>query len=102
MLFLKYVMFLAGLGVIAVAAAIVLYDAYFVADLRRRVARGTAANLLPPGPVRWGRAVKLAAVAALPLLLSQSMVVVPSGMAGVRLSQISVPVPGRSIPASTW
>ena len=37
MLFLKYVMFLAGLGVFVMAAAIVLYDAYFVVDFRRRV-----------------------------------------------------------------
>ena len=98
MLFLKYLLLLAGLGACAVAAAVVLYDAYFVVDFRRRVARGTTENLLPPGPVRWRRAGKLAALAVLPLLLSQSIVVVPSGMAGVRISQVSGTRPGTLYP----
>ncbi len=98
MLFFKYVMFLAGVGLLLVGAAMVLYDAYFVVDLRRRVARGTAENLLPPGPVRWRRAAKLGLVALLPLLLSQSLVVVPSGMAGVRISQVSGTRPGTLYP----
>ena len=98
MLFLKYGMVLAGVGLLIVGAGIMLYDAYFVVDFRRRVARGTAENLLPPGPVRWRRAGKLAVIAVLPLLLSQSIVVVPSGMAGVRVSQISGTRPGTLYP----
>ncbi len=59
MLLLKYVLVLAGLGVLAVVAGLVLYDACLEVNFQRRVARRRAANLLSPGPVACRPAVFL-------------------------------------------
>jgi regulator of protease activity HflC (stomatin/prohibitin superfamily) len=48
--------------------------------------------------VRWQRALQLAGLAVLPLLISQSIEVVPDGTAGVRVSQIWGARPGTLYP----
>ena len=48
--------------------------------------------------IAWRGPVALAMVACLPLLIAASIVVVPSGMGGVRISQISGTVPGTLYP----
>ena len=48
----------------------------------------------PRKPIRWKTAGKLVACAALALFLRGAIVVVPDGMAGVRISQISGVLPG--------
>jgi len=86
MLLLKYVMLIVGAGVSLGAAAIVAYDIYMTVSYQRLMARGAVDNLPVPKPVRWSSVKKLMMVAWLPLLIGLSIVVVPSGMAGVRVS----------------
>jgi regulator of protease activity HflC (stomatin/prohibitin superfamily) len=52
----------------------------------------------PIRPVRWGLAQRLALCGTVPLLLSLSIVVVPDGHAGVRISQIWGARPGTLYP----
>src|SRR6266568_1762035 len=98
MLLLKYVMLMVGIGAFLGAAMIVAYDYYLAENYRRLLARGAAEKLPAPRPVRWSTAKKLAVIAWLPLLIGLSIVVVPSGMAGVRVSQISGTRPGTLYP----
>src|SRR2546426_12810624 len=102
MLLLKYLLLAAGIGLFAGAAAIIAYDVYVAAQLRRLLGGGEAAApgaepARPVGlirPVRWSVAGKLAGLAWLPLLLGLSIVVVPDGTAGGRVSPILGGGPG--------
>jgi regulator of protease activity HflC (stomatin/prohibitin superfamily) len=49
-------------------------------------------------PVPWRTAIALAVTGCLPALLAESIVVVPSGMGGVRISQLSGTLPGTLYP----
>jgi regulator of protease activity HflC (stomatin/prohibitin superfamily) len=89
MLFLKYLALAAAAGMFVGAVALVAYDLY-------RTLRGE------PRLVRWRPAGKLAAWAWIPLLLGLSIAVVPSGMAGVLVSQISGTRPGTLYPGTHW
>jgi regulator of protease activity HflC (stomatin/prohibitin superfamily) len=81
------------------SAFLVAFDLYLVERYRRRVAGGATENLPPTeSKVRWKTARTLAALALLPLLAGSSIVVVPSGRAGVRVSQISGTKPGALYP----
>jgi hypothetical protein len=91
MLALKYMLLAVAIGLWVIAAALIAYDVYFSIVRRRGVATEGAVE---PALIRWGRAVQIAALALIPLLISQSIVVVPSGMAAVRVSQISGTRPG--------
>ena len=51
-----------------------------------------------PGPIAWRVPVAMVLVGCLPLLIANSMVVVPSGMGGVRISQIGGTEPGTLYP----
>jgi regulator of protease activity HflC (stomatin/prohibitin superfamily) len=84
MLTLKYLLEFAGFALLAAAAAMALYDAY----------RFHKEQFQP----RWREAGRLAALALLPLLAGLSVQVVPAGMAGVRVSQISGTLPGTLYP----
>ena len=53
-----------------------------------------------PVVVRWRTSLALAMLAWGPLLLAFSIVVVPSGMAGVRVSEMSGTVPGTLYPGA--
>jgi regulator of protease activity HflC (stomatin/prohibitin superfamily) len=105
MIALKWLLVIAGIGLFGSAGALVVYDVYVSAQLRRLLRRssegstestGSSALLAarPFGPVRWQRALLLAALAVVPLLVSQSIVVVPDGFAGVRVSQFWGARPG--------
>jgi regulator of protease activity HflC (stomatin/prohibitin superfamily) len=106
MLALKYLLMLIGLGLLGSAGALVIYDVYVAEQLRRlikRKANGEAGIQLsePPPPfvpVRWRQAQRLAAAAVLPVLLALSVVVIPDGSAGVRISQIWGARPGTLYP----
>ncbi len=98
MLLLKYLLVAAGIGMFAGAAAVVAYDVYLATQLRLLLARGAETRPPTARPIRWSVAGKLAALAWLPLLLGLSIVVVPEGMAGVRVSQISGVRPGALYP----
>jgi regulator of protease activity HflC (stomatin/prohibitin superfamily) len=103
MLFLKYTLILAGFGLLAGAAAVLFYDIYQATQFWRLLARrreGAAPEVPLPAPraIRWHAAGRLAALAWLPLLAGLSITVVPSGMAGVRVSQLTGTRPGTLYP----
>src|SRR5262245_11916521 len=87
MVALKWLLVILGLGLFGSAGALVVYDVYVASQLRRLLKRkseeegGVGATTflpaLPFGPVRWPRAAQMAGVAAVLLLISQSVVVVP-------------------------
>ena len=109
MIALKWILVILGLGLFGSAGALVVYDVYVAAQLRWLLKRSSeggeaepgASPLLPPRPlppVRWQRALRLAAWAVLPLLVAESLVVVADGNAGVRVSQIWGVRPGTLYP----
>src|ERR1039457_429555 len=95
MLLLKYLFLASGIGLLAGAIGLVLWDVYRANALR--IAEG-ASGPLTLAAVRWRMALRCALVACLPLLLSASIAIVPSGMAGVLVSQISGVAPGTLYP----
>ena len=102
MLLVKYVLLAAGLIGLAWSAALVLFDLRRRDEERRRLAAAPPSLDGPiPGPlppVRWKRARREAAVSVLFLLYGLSITVVPSGRAGVRVSQLWGTRPGPLYP----
>jgi regulator of protease activity HflC (stomatin/prohibitin superfamily) len=98
MLLLKYLLLIAAIAGFVIAAAVVLFDVYLLTEYRRRLALASDQPLPIPQPIRWKGATRLAILALLPLLLALSIVVVPSGMAAVRVSQLSGTQPGTLYP----
>jgi len=97
MIALKLLFTVAGVLLLASALAIPLYGLYLRLMLKRRKAAGEA-ELETPDPISWRTPVALVLVACLPLLIASSIVVVPSGMGGVRISQVSGTLPGTLFP----
>src|ERR1700691_6424587 len=104
MLFLKYLLVSAGIAMFVIAAGILSYDAYLlVAWQRRRLhpdpEAGTPAIALGVAPaIRWRTSAALVMLAWAPLLISAGIVIVPSGMAGVRVSQTKGTLAGTLYP----
>src|SRR3989441_7460744 len=107
MLALKYLLMILGVGLFGSASALVAYDIFLAAQLRRlrRRARpdepggGVGAPARHPfRPVRWRLALQLAAAGILAMLITESVVVIRDGAAGVRISQISGARPGTLYP----
>ena len=109
MLFIKCMLLLTAFGFLACAVGMVLYDVYLAFELSRILRRGegpaepappeqTAARApalpRPRHVIRWNTAAKIVVIAALMGLAGASIVVVPDGQAGVRVSQISGVLPG--------
>ena len=97
MVLLKYLLIAAGIGMVVGALAIIAYDIYLAAQLRKLLAGG-AEPAGPARPVRWVLAGRLIGLAWLPLLLGLSIVVVPDGKAAVRISQVTGVRPGALYP----
>lgn len=103
MLALKYLLMILGAGLFGSASVLVVYDIYLSTHLRRllrldatdqsRAETGAPARR-PFGPVRWRLALQLVAAGALAILITESIIVIPDGAAGVRVSQIWGPRPG--------
>src|ERR1700690_2279954 len=100
MLFLKYLLMWGGIGMIAVAAGILAYDIYLEMKYRQALAVAGAGPLPPTPVVRWRGALALALLAWGPIVLALGIVVVPSGTAGVRVSQSSGTLPGTLYPGA--
>ncbi len=98
MLLLKYLMLGAGIAMFVVAAGILAADAcLFIAYKRGRLyPEGTTPAPAPVG--RWRTAIALVMLAWAPLLISAAIVIVPSGMAGVRVSQTKGTLAGTLYP----
>jgi regulator of protease activity HflC (stomatin/prohibitin superfamily) len=93
MLALRSLLFVAGALLLATAVGITLYDLWIMIVYRRRLARGVE-GLVEPQGIRWREPVALAIAACMPLLIAESIVVIPSGMGGVKVSQIRGTLPG--------
>lgn len=90
MLLLKYLLTWGGIGMLLTAAVILVRDLYLELVYRRALSTvGLAAAPVPLQPVRWRTAAAFALIAWAPILIAVGIVVVPSGMAGVRVSQTS-------------
>jgi regulator of protease activity HflC (stomatin/prohibitin superfamily) len=107
MLALKYLLMILGMGLFGSAGALVAYDVFLATELRRLLfgRRGGAAAAevgplaeRPFHPVRARLAVQLAAAGALAILITETIVVIPDGAAGVRISQIFGARPGALYP----
>jgi regulator of protease activity HflC (stomatin/prohibitin superfamily) len=103
MLVLKYFLLVAAGALFTGAAAILLYDLLCLArSVQREAPPGAEGPRILPLPqaaeIRWRLAAVLAGVAWLPLLAGLSIAVVPSGQAGVRVSQFSGTRPGTLHP----
>src|ERR1700751_4074831 len=97
MLFLKYLLMMGGIGMILVAAGMLSYDLSLEIRYRRMMAAGTPP--LPPVPkFRWPTAAAFTILAWAPILIALSIVVAPSGMAGVRVSQTQGTLAGTLYP----
>jgi regulator of protease activity HflC (stomatin/prohibitin superfamily) len=94
MLALKYLLAATGVGMMIVAVGILGYDLYremvYWKTLDTRAGTAVSTRMV----VRWRTSLVLTMLAWGPLLLAFSIVVVPSGMAGVRVSQVSGTMPG--------
>jgi regulator of protease activity HflC (stomatin/prohibitin superfamily) len=101
MLLLKFLLMFMGAGLLGGALAIVIYDVYRTRQSWRQD-QADATRPVPPGEIKWRLAGRLALVSMAPLLLGQSFVVVPSGLAGVLVSQISGTLPGTLFPGVHW
>ena len=98
MLMLRYLLIWGGFGMMFVAAGLLAYDVYREIQYRNLVAKAGPEPLPPMPTVRWRGAVALALLAWAPLLVGIGIAVVPSGMAGVRVSQSSGTLPGTLYP----
>jgi regulator of protease activity HflC (stomatin/prohibitin superfamily) len=100
MLLLKYLLLSAGIAMFLIAAAILSHDAYlFVIWQRKRLHPDPEAGAPIPAPaLRWRTSAALVMLAWAPLLISAGIVIVPSGMAGVRVSQTKGTLAGTLYP----
>ena len=99
MLFLRYLLIWGGAGMIAAVIGILAHDLYLELQYRQsRSQEGTAPA--PPPMIRWRPAISLGVLAWCPIILAMGIVVVPSGMGGVRISQTSGTLPGTLYPGT--
>jgi regulator of protease activity HflC (stomatin/prohibitin superfamily) len=98
MLALKYLLITGGLGMILAAVSILGYDLYRELIYRRTLAAASEGPLPHVPQWHWRTSLALALLAWGPILVALSIVVVPSGMAGVRISQTSGTLPGTLYP----
>lgn len=94
----KYLLLSGAVAMFVVAAVIVIYD--YVQGQRYRKLTDAGVTGLTEQPVRWRTSVALAILAWLPLLIALSIAIVPSGHAGVRVSQMSGTKSGTLYPGA--
>ena len=98
MLALKYLLMAIGFGMILVAVGILAYDFYREMVYRQALAAPEGGKVPPAPQLRWRTSLALVLLAWGPMLVAFSIVVVPSGMGGVRVSQMSGTLPGTLYP----
>jgi regulator of protease activity HflC (stomatin/prohibitin superfamily) len=109
MLALRYLLMALGVGLFSSAGMLVVYDIVMAARLRwllEQVSGEPGTEVVTPkaarpfGPVRWRLALQLAAAGIVPVLAALSIVVVPDGNAGIRVSELSGARPGTLYPGA--
>jgi regulator of protease activity HflC (stomatin/prohibitin superfamily) len=102
MLALKLLLTVAGVLLLTAAVGIPMYGIWMrIRAMREKAGQqeGAAEKLeAEPVEIDWRRPVALPIAACVPLLMAASIVVVPSGMGGVRISQVSGTQPGTLYP----
>jgi regulator of protease activity HflC (stomatin/prohibitin superfamily) len=99
MLLLKYVLIALSTAMFGGAASVLAYDIYLVMRVRMAMRQAIPGQpFLKEPTVRWRSSVALALLAWAPLLIALSILIVPEGMAGVRVSQTSGTQPGTLYP----
>lgn len=91
MLAFKYFLFVTAVTLFIAAAGIVIYD---VRQSYLRRLSGEAPETITPVAIRWRTSAALAILAWIPMLIALSIVVIPSGRAGVCVSELSGTRPG--------
>ncbi len=99
---LRYLLMFTGVGLMAGAISILLWDLYYAVKGKKQ----PMGDFSPPfgsSPeaakgIRWKLAMELAAAAVLPWLMALSIVIVPSGEAAVRSNQFAGTRPGTLYP----
>jgi len=109
MLFVKYLLSTIGFGLLLAAAGILIYDLYQMFRPRRSreesgllVQARESLGAVLERPLRWREAARIGAIGVVPLLVGLSITVVPSGQAGVEISQWRGTVPGTLYPGVHW
>jgi len=100
MLAFKYLLLALGGGLFAAGIGLAAYNVWLLAQYRKVLRSGLEAT--PPPLVRWRMTVMLCALAWAPTLIALSFVVVPSGTAGVRISQTRGTEPGTLYPGTHY
>ena len=100
MLALRYLLITGGLAMMIAAICILTYDLYREMLYRRAMEAPGGAPAAEPVVWHWRASLALGMLAWGPLLLAFSIVVVPSGMAGVRVSDVSGTLPGTLYPGA--
>jgi regulator of protease activity HflC (stomatin/prohibitin superfamily) len=112
MIALKLMLMVAGVLMLASACAIPLHELWTrIQQARAKTAPGQAVSgegvsgeaiedqpAPKPQAIQWRRPAVLALASSLPMLVAASIVVVPSGMGGVRISQLRGTLPGTLYP----
>ena len=100
MIFLRYFLLWGGAGMIVTAIALLARDLFLVTQHKRSLV-DLGDKPAPESPVvHWRAALGLALLAWGPIILAMGIVVVPSGMAAVRISQSSGTLPGTLYPGT--
>src|SRR5215470_6407696 len=103
MLLVKYLLMITGWGLLGWAAAIALNNLYQVVQYHRQRRTHIAPEDKPAKPHLYWTTAKWTFLGAwLPLILAMGIVVVPSGMGGIRVSQTSGTRPGTLYPGVHW
>ena len=95
MLALKDLLIAAGVLFLAAALAITMYDLWRMFEQRRKLPESAdGVTEMEPVPIRWRGSVLMVVVGCVPLLVADSIVVIPAGMGGVRVSEMRGTLPG--------
>ena len=100
MLVLRNLLMYGGFGMVLVAISILGYDLYLEVLYRKALATPGVTPIATAPVWRWRRSLALLLLAWGPILLAFNIVVVPSGMAGIRVSEAVARGLGHCIRAS--
>jgi regulator of protease activity HflC (stomatin/prohibitin superfamily) len=100
MIFLRYLLLWGGAGMIAAAVGLLARDIYLITR-HKQLLPVLGDKPAPEAPIiHWRATLALALLAWAPIILAMGIVVVPSGMAAVRISQTSGTLPGTLYPGA--